>query len=129
MEIPIGLKMRTNEFGYFRYFIEPALTIGINSQARGELSGPDSGLAQEDEKYDIRREVNALNLSWGITGGFEYSVSQSMSLIGGLGFQSGFTDVTTDNNGNQEFDPNRGVRDEDSKATANSLIIKIGIMF
>ena len=129
VEIPVGLKLRTNEFGYMRYFLEPAITIGINTQARGELTGPDGALAQEDEKYDIRREVNALNLAWGITAGFEYAVSQSMSLVGGLGFQSGFTDVTTDNNGNQEFDSRRGVRDEDSKATTNSIIIRIGVMF
>ena len=35
VEIPIGLKLRTNEFGYMRYFLEPAITIGFNSQARG----------------------------------------------------------------------------------------------
>lgn len=129
VEIPIGLKLRTNEFGYVRYFLEPAITIGINSKARGELSGPDSNLAQEDEKYDIRREVNALNLSWGMSAGLEYAISQGLSLIGGLGFQSGFTDATTDSNGNQEFDPQRGVRDEESKATINTFIIRLGIMF
>ena len=86
-------------------------------------------MAQEDEKYDIRKEVNALNLSWGLSAGFEYTVSQGMSLLGGLGFQSGFTDVTTDNRNNIEFDPQRGDRREDSKAVVNSLIIRLGVMF
>ncbi len=129
VEIPIGLKLRTNEFGYMSYFVEPAITIGINTQARGEITGTDNDLANLEEKFDIRREVNALNLAWGITGGFEYSVSQSMGLIGGLGFQTGFTDVTTDNAGNVEFDPQRGNRRDDSKATVHSIIIKLGVIF
>ena len=39
IEIPFGLKMRTQEFGYFRYFIEPGFNLGLKTQARGAISG------------------------------------------------------------------------------------------
>ena len=124
LEIPVGLKLRTREFGYLRYFMEPAITIGLKTQARGTIEG--TGV-QSDDKYNIRREVNLLNLAWGITGGVEYSISDNTSLIAGLGFQVGFTDVTDDKG--QTFDPERGTVRERSKGTNNSITIRLGILF
>ena len=38
VEIPFGLKFRTNEIGYLRYYAEvPTFTLGFRSQARGDL--------------------------------------------------------------------------------------------
>lgn len=125
LEIPVGLKMRTREFGYLRYYVEPAITLGFKTQARGQIEG--IGVSTEDEKIDIRKEVNGINLSWGIGGGIEYSLSDNTSLIGGVAFQTGFTDATDD--GGTVFDPDRGNREESSKATVNVLIIRIGVMF
>ena len=48
LEIPIGLKMRTREFGYIRYYFQPDLTLGFKSQARGTIEGV--GVTDEDEK-------------------------------------------------------------------------------
>ncbi len=125
LEIPLGLKLRTREFGYLRYYIEPTITMGFKTQSRGQIEG--IGVSTDDEKIDIRKEVNSLNLSWGIGGGLEYSLSDNTSLIGGIAFQKGFTDVTDDNG--TVFDPDRGNRKENSKSTLDVLIIRIGVMF
>lgn len=125
LEIPVGLKMRTREFGYLRYYIEPAITLGFKTQARGQIEGV--GVSTNDEKIDIRKEVNGLSLSWGIGGGIEYSLSDNTSLIGGLVFQTAFTDATDDSG--IVFDPDRGNRKETSKANVNVLTIRIGVMF
>ena len=128
LEIPAGLKMRfqpasARDIGYF---IEPAVIIGIKTQARGEISGP--GIGEVDDKINIRQEVNNLNLSWGITAGIEYELSETNSLIGGVGFQTGFTDVTDDNGTVfRPGDPD-GNR-EDSKGTITNIIVRIGILF
>ena len=37
VEIPVGLKMRTREFGYIRYFLQPSIVMGFRSQARGNI--------------------------------------------------------------------------------------------
>jgi opacity protein-like surface antigen len=115
VEIPFGLKFRTNEMGYFRYFAEvPVITLGFKSQARGAFKN--SGI--NEEKIDIKKDVNGLALSWGLTGGVEYSISGSTSLVGGVGFQRVFTDVTKDHGS--------GVN---SKAHITNIIIHLGVMF
>jgi hypothetical protein len=114
VEIPFGLKFRTKEFGYLRYFAEvPVITLGFNSQARGSIKYP--GI--NEDKIDIKKEVTGVALSWGITGGVEYSISENTAAIGGIGFQQVFSDVTKD------------YTDANSKARINNIVIKLGVMF
>ena len=124
VEIPVGLKMRTKEFGYFRYFLQPAITIGIKTQAQGTVKGTNIG--EDLEKLNIKDEVNNLNLSWGIGGGIEYSVSENTAIVGGIALQVGFTEATDDNgripSGNTE-------KKEDSKGTVNGITLILGVMF
>lgn len=128
LEVPFGLKMRTREFGYIRYYFQPDITLGFKSQARGTIEG--TGVTDGDEKYNIRKEVNGLNMSWGLGGGIEYTISENTSLIGGLAFQKGFADVTDDRRG-QYYDAKDGnkLKSEKSKGTINAITIRLGIMF
>lgn len=124
VEIPFGLKMRTQEFGYFRYYVEPGFTLGLKTQARGSVSG--AGELNVDD-IPIKKDVNFINLSWGIGGGVEYTVGESTAIIGGLSFQSGFIDIT-DNDAETKPAGQEPVS-EDSKATIKSLTIRLGVMF
>ena len=115
IEIPFGLKFRTNEMGYLRYYAEvPVMTLGFKSQARGAFKN--SGINQE--KIDIKNDVKGLALSWGVGGGVEYSISGSTSLIGGVAYQRLFTDVTKDHGSAVN-----------SKAFISNIVIHIGVMF
>ncbi len=125
IEIPLLLKMRTREFGYIRYYLEPGLRLGFESQAKGTITG--RGIGDEAEKLNIRKEVNTFNISWTIGGGIEYALSSGTSLVGGLALDFGFTDVTKDKG--TIFDPDRGDREEDSKGVINSLTLKLGVLF
>ena len=84
-------------------------------------------MGEEEEKYDIRSEVNALNLSWGLTGGAEYNIGENSTLVFGVGFQVGFTDVTDDNG--MVSDPDDFGHKEDSKGLFRNITLKLGIMF
>ena len=128
LEIPLGLKMRTREFGYIRYFFQPDITLGFETQARGSIEG--IGVNDEGEKYNIRKEVNGISLSWGLGGGIEYTISEGTSLIAGIAYQKGFADVTDDSRG-QFFDSNDGnvLKAEKSKGVVNSITVRVGIMF
>lgn len=115
IEIPIGLKMRTREFGYIKYFAEiPVLTLGIGSQSRGyyNVKGMD-----ESEKLNIDDAVLGVAGSWGLGGGIEYSLSQSTALVGGIYYQSMFTDFTKDENA------------DDSKGTMGVVVVRLGVLF
>jgi len=125
VEIPIGLKMRTREFGYIRYYIEPNLGLGFRTQAKGDVKNE----GEECKDIDIQSDVGLLNVFWGIGGGIEYSVSESTSIIGGIGAQFGFVDVTKDDDviyrNNVLTDPT----EEDSKGVMRGIILKLGVMF
>lgn len=127
VEIPAMLKMRTKEFGYIRYYIEPGFLIGIQTQARGNVNDPKIGGIDSDEKFDIRKEVNPLNLSWGIGGGIEYSLSENTSLIAGLGLQFGFVDINDD--GQDEYIKDGQTFSENTNEKINAITIKLGIKF
>ncbi|WP_116127274.1 porin family protein [Lewinella sp. IMCC34183] len=126
VEIPLGLTLRTREFGYIRYFVQPAFTLGILSGSRGSIRN--ASFIDSDENFKISSEVNALNLSWGLGGGIEYAISTSSSLIGGLAFQSGIFDLTSDGD-TQLLRQGRGPAEDNSKGRVNSLTIMLGIMF
>jgi hypothetical protein len=127
VEIPLGLTLRTREFGYVRYWVRPSFTLGIVSSSQGSIDGVN--FAQDDETFKINPEVNPLNLSWGFAGGLEYSISTGTSLIGGLGFQSGFLDLTTDNDTQLERTGRLQPFEDDSRGRVNSVIIFLGVMF
>lgn len=112
VEIPVAFRMRTQEFGYIRYFAElPMLVFGINSQARADL-----GVAN-GENEDIGKDTPFLNLSWGLGAGAEYALTSTTSLVGGLFYQQGIADVTSDSSADQ------------SKAVLKRLILRLGVMF
>ncbi|MCC6723088.1 MAG: PorT family protein [Saprospiraceae bacterium] len=114
LEIPFGLKFRTGEIGYLRYYAEvPVITLGFRTQSKGQITYSNI----DEEIKDIKKEVIPIALSWGVGGGIEYSVNESTALIAGLNFQKGFTDVTKNYDG------------ADSKATINAIILHLGVMF
>lgn len=120
IEIPLSLKLRTNEFGQIRYFAEaPMFVLGLNTKSRGDVSN-NNGFNPEDQ--NIKENVNFMSISWGIGAGAEYNINDNTTLTAGLYFQKGFIDVTDDEARN--FDG-----EEDSKATIGSLSLRIGVLF
>jgi Outer membrane protein beta-barrel domain len=127
VEIPFGLKLRTPENGtHTRYFAEPGLTLGFKSGSKGSIIGSNS---LDQERINITKEVSFFNISWGIGGGAEYIISNNTAIVGGIYFQRGFTDVTTDNGTLYDADGKTNPRKENSKGTISSLTIRVGVMF
>jgi hypothetical protein len=112
IEIPLGLKMRTREYGYLRYFGEPNITIGFRSQATGDLRDT------EFNDVEIKEFVSGAALSWGIGAGVEYGLSESTAAVGGIYFQNMFTDLTKDVD-----------LGDDSKTTLKAIVLRLGILF
>lgn len=135
LEFPLAFKVRTKEYGYFRYFVEaPILTWGLRTQARGAIDASD--VSTEDE--NIAGDVNFLNISWGFGLGLEYAVSQNSSLVGGIYFTRGFVDVTNDEAIKAADNPDQNPNDpdddyiisrENSKGLLKTLTIRLAMMF
>ena len=125
-EVPIGLKLRTQQFGYLRAFAEaPVFTLGFKTKAIGDVSDPIVG---DFLKENIKQDVNGIALSWGFGGGVQYDLSPSTAVIAGLYFQKGFTDVTKDGTA-KKITAITGEKAETSKATLGNITLRIGIVF
>jgi hypothetical protein len=110
--IPIGLKMETNQIGYFTFFadlgIDPKVVIGRKADIRS--------LDITNEKAN--KELKLFNMSYHIAAGIEYSLGGNTALVFGLHFDNNFLDITRDN-GAQPVD----------KITQKILSFRLGINF
>jgi len=112
VEVPIGLKLKTNEIGYITFFAD----VGVDPKilVAGKMDIP--VLDIEGEK--AMEELKMFNLSYHIIAGIEYGLGGNTSAVLGLGFHNNFLDVTKDN----------GIQPED-KVTHKMVSIRLGINF
>lgn len=120
VEIPITLKLKTNEIGYLTYYLQAGLAPGINIRARNDVKSSTQDkttgavTTYESTNDDIGSSINTLNLSMIIGGGVEYTLSGSTVLLAGIQFNNGFLDVDDRT---------------DYKVNSNYLALTIGILF
>ncbi len=122
-EIPLGLRMRTQEFGFFRYYVEPAFYLGFRTDAKGTIR---NSPRFDQEKISISNDVSVFNIAWGIGGGVEYTVANNTAIIAGLYYQQGFAGVQKDGN---TIYTTAGAKPDASRATINAITIRLGVMF
>ncbi len=106
--VPVALKLKTNEIGYFTYFAQLGLTPQINVKSKADATADQ---LDDDNIYD---EIKRFNLGYHFGGGIEYSISEDTAIVLGIIFHNGFMDIT-DN--------------EDFRVTAKLLSFRLGVMF
>lgn len=91
ISVPLGLKLRTNQIGYGRFFtdlgLDPRIVIG------GRADIPSLNI----KGGNAYQEVNTFNLSFHIMVGMEYPLAGYSNLIVGIGFDKNLFDITRDN--------------------------------
>lgn len=116
VELPLTLKLRTNEIGYMTYYFQVGVAPGYAIRSRAEIKVNDVVI---DSKKDVSDDINEFNLSMIIGAGAEYNISGSTSLLFGLTFNNGFLDVLDDS-------PYNG---KAVKGNSNYLALCVGILF
>jgi hypothetical protein len=115
IEVPLTIRLRTNEIGYITYWGLFGFTPGINVSARMDQESTDPAFSDiKNEK--IGADIGFANLSLTFGGGIEYSVSSSTHLMAGLYYNNGFTNV---------YSPD----DVDDKISLRSLGLRLGVLF
>jgi len=120
LEIPLVLKIKTNEFGKFRYFGK----IGLGTSFRLSAKGKDeytSGSVTMKETNNIDSDVRLLRESLIVGAGAEYSLTEDMSAFVGITFDNGFTNILKGKN-----TVNTSV---DQYAITNYFELNVGILF
>jgi len=96
IEIPLLLKLRTNEIGYLTYFGQFGFSMGFNYRASSEydyfheLTGISGDKRSVILKENASDEINWINLSLVLGVGIEYNISGNTSVVLGLTFNNGF---------------------------------------
>ncbi|MBL4706984.1 MAG: PorT family protein [Flavobacteriales bacterium] len=150
IEIPLTLKLKTNEIGYMKYFGQFGFGLGINYDASAdedfkyEFDQSNNGATLTNDKVDYKDEVNLLRASLIIGLGAEYNLSGNTSLVFGITFNNGFTNTFSEDGYKADQDGNAvkptldsgqantefsGKKDQEAKAVNNYLLINLGILF
>jgi len=110
VEIPLAIKLKTDQFRRVRYWGQFGLSSMVNIGANGDSS--DGTL----RKANINDEINLFNLAMNVGLGFDFDLGGNNSVTAGLIFHNGLTDVTTKNTFTD-------------KTIINSLKIRLGLIF
>jgi hypothetical protein len=112
INVPLGLRLHTVEFGYLRYYFEPGLNVLFNVNPRAGVP------AFFDGKESCPDEISLFNIAFFVDMGVIYSLGGSTSLTGGITYMRGLIDMTSDAAGKPG-----------DKLVFNSLGLKLGIIF
>ncbi len=143
IELPIILKLRTNEIGYLTYFGQFGLKAGFNfkSNANYTYSYNDPFIpvtqTHNESVKGVGDQIGLINLSLVVGGGIEYSISGNTALVLGVTFNNGFINQLDkkenllDANGNAEIDVNGDaiLSEKGASANLNYFALTVGIYF
>lgn len=121
LELPLGLKLRTDEMGFMTYYGQFGLGFGFNIRAKAD----DRIYLEEDStlrfsEVDISDETRFLRASLIIGAGAEYSLGGRTSLLGGITFHNSFANILDVDNPAVATSPS---------AVNNYLELTLGVMF
>lgn len=127
IDLPISIKMRTNEIGYMRYFGQFGFTPGINIAAKADYESSGGGISVTKDDEDIKSDIVPVNVGLLIALGAEYGLSGNTSLVFSVSFHNGFVDVS-------DFEipdptPTNLDQTKSTKITTNAVRLNVGVLF
>lgn len=123
LEIPLMLKMRTREIGYFTYYgmIGFGTSFNLSAKAEDEFSATTPVSVTINHKPDIKSKINFLRESLIVGLGLQYKISGDTQFFGGISFDNGFTNILKGHNTvNTKLS---------ESAISNYLELNIGVLF
>lgn len=112
MEVPLTLKLKSNEIESRRFYGQFGLNTGINIGSKQDIMYTNSSTPDEKGK-DIGNLINSFRAGLLLGGGAEWKMGENMNLLTGLSYSNGFSDVF----------------DGDAKAKNSYIALNLGIFF
>lgn len=151
VNIPITLKLMTNEIGYFTYFGQFGADISVLASARTKddrrqlksVTVDSTGFSEEffeSASTDFEGRYNQsmfINVKLRIGAGFEWNFSGNTSLVASISYHNGFIDLMreadNDKINNQEglfkYDADRNVVPFELNSNLHHVALNVGILF
>lgn len=106
VEIPVNLKVKTNELGHFKYFGLFGITPGFLVRARKDFGS----LALQEENVRAGKDIVKLNFPLTFAAGLEFLLAERTALFAQLQFNNGLSNVYDDNDKNKISWKNLGIK-------------------
>ena len=120
VEIPLTIKMHTQEIGYLTYYGRFGAGLGINVRSKAKDSYTSGSDLLTIDRDNIKSETRLFKGSLIVGLGAEYSLGGRTSAIIGLTYNNGFSNVLKGTN---------QVIQKKPSALANYVELTLGIMF
>lgn len=123
LQIPLTIKMRTNEIGDLSFYGQFGFTTAFRLQAKADDNlgfETAAGGSVKIEGNDIKDQVHFFRAGLLIGLGAEYSLGGTTALCAGLNFNNGFTDVLKAKNPRLNTEEN---------AISNFIELTLGVVF
>lgn len=130
VEIPLTVRLKTNQIGYVKYYLQVGVAPGINIKANYDADVQQetqvNGNIVKNEKVeledeDLSKDVNFFNMSMIIGAGIEYNLTGTTNLITGITFTNGFLDISEKKSDDAVLN--------NSKLNSNLISLNVGILF
>lgn len=145
VNIPLLLKMRTNEIGYMSYFTSIGIDLGVRTRTliddKYDWQDNRSALKPADrENVDITTEMNLFRTALNISGGAEYNLTGNTNIYFGVGWHNSFLNMFRNKNFNRILEPDEtgypklddngdAIISVKKKAFTNYVSLDLGIFF
>jgi len=124
IELPLTLKMKTNKFDQLQVYGQIGFSLGLNIKAKAEdvfryeVAGNSKSQSNERDKSD---EVKFARGSLILGGGIEYYIDNSTSIVAGITYSNGISNILKGNN-----TVDTSVK---QKATPHYIELTLGVIF
>lgn len=133
LEIPLGLKLRTDPISGFRFFGQLGITTGVNIAKKAgydvtylDEAGTEKSISGTNEKIKGTLAIAPVMFTMNIGGGAEYLINDKLAAYFGLFFNNGFAPDATNPN-RYSLPNNLGFRDGNTRL--NNFAIRVGLFF
>jgi len=115
VDIPLALKLKTNDIGHMQYFGHFGFMMGFLVKANQDVDFEDNIYGYEDKnKRNNQSDFGFFNFGLNVGLGVEYNIAGSTDITVGVGYQNGFVDIWSE---------------EQAKATSNTITLNFGVFF
>jgi hypothetical protein len=125
IELPVTLKMKTNKFNALQVYGQIGFSLGFNVKAKAEdvfsYEDAEDNYMSENDEPEISDEITLLKGALVLGGGIEYYVDESTSIVVGVTFSNGLSNILK---GYNTADP--GIQ---QKANISYVELTLGVIF
>lgn len=137
IEIPLTLKLRTNEIGYMTYYGQFGLKSAVKFKSTSNYTYADISNSPKEEGVNTAGDIFFVNMYLTVGAGVEYNISGNTSLMVGLTYNNGFINqlnkesnlLNTAGKAVLDVDGNPVYTDKDPSANLNYVSLNIGLYF